>query len=166
MQWVKSSFILLKKLADNDFQMEPTALALQMPEHELKFRMHQCQIHLPGNALDHWKNLAKRLKFDSSPMSPHNLFLPILAQSDPQRTTGSGIPINNDANKPVWYFDDMGLVAGIALAIMLALAVVAALIKKQGASNTKGKAFRHIPDARKIDKNSPKYHKTAKNSLK
>ena len=45
--------ILLKKLADNDFQMEPTALALQMPEHELKFRMHQCQIHLPGNALDH-----------------------------------------------------------------------------------------------------------------
>ena len=88
-------------------------------------------------------------------MSPHNLFLPILAQSDPQRTTGSGIPINNDANKPVWYFDDMGLVAGIALAIMVALAVVAALIKKQGASNTKGKAFRHIPDTRKIDKNSP-----------
>jgi hypothetical protein len=28
-------------------------LALQMPEHELKFRMHQCHIHLPGNALDH-----------------------------------------------------------------------------------------------------------------
>ncbi len=45
--------ILLKKLADNDFQMEPTALALQMPEHELKFRMHQCQIHLSGNSLDH-----------------------------------------------------------------------------------------------------------------
>jgi hypothetical protein len=28
-------------------------LALQMPEHELKFRMHQCQIHLSGNSLDH-----------------------------------------------------------------------------------------------------------------
>lgn len=44
--------ILLKKLADNNFQMEPTALALQMPEHELKFRMHQHQIHLSGNSAD------------------------------------------------------------------------------------------------------------------
>lgn len=88
-------------------------------------------------------------------MSPHNLFLPLLAQSDPQRTTGSGIPINNDANKPVWYFDDMGLVAGIALAIMVVLAVIAAFIKKKGSATTGSRAFRHIPDARKIDKNSP-----------
>ena len=88
-------------------------------------------------------------------MSPHNLFLPILAQSDPQRTTGSGIPINNDANKPVWYFDDMALVAGIALAIMVVLAVIAAFIKKKGASTTGNRTFRHIPDARKTAKNSP-----------
>ena len=88
-------------------------------------------------------------------MSPHNLFLPILAQSDPQRTTGSGIPINNDAKKPVWYFDDMGLVAGIALAIMVILAVTAAFIKKRGATTNRSMAFRHIPDVQKIDKNSP-----------
>ena len=88
-------------------------------------------------------------------MSLSDLFTPIIAQSDPQRTTSSGVPTNNEANKPAWYFDDMALVAGIALAIMVALAAVAALIKKQGASNTRGKAFRHIPDARNMDKNSP-----------
>jgi len=86
-------------------------------------------------------------------MSQHNLLLPILAQSDPQRTIGSGVPINNEANKPVWYFNDMALVTGIALAIMVVLATIAAFIKKQGTANTGNRAFRNIPDARKIEKN-------------
>ena len=88
-------------------------------------------------------------------MSLPDLFTPILAQSDPQRTTSSGVPTNNEANKPVWYFDDMALVAGIALAIMVVLAVIAAFIKKKGSATTESRAFRHIPDARKIDKSSP-----------
>jgi hypothetical protein len=88
-------------------------------------------------------------------MSLPDLFTPIIAQSDPQRTTSSGVPTNNEANKPVWYFDDMGLVAGIALAIMVVLAVIAAFIKKKGSATTGSRAFRHIPDARNMDKNSP-----------
>lgn len=76
-------------------------------------------------------------------------FKPIwfLAQSDPHRT-GSTIPTPDSGTKEIRWFDDMAVVMGIGLLLMLALAVWAKFFRKssdkRSGSNDK---FRSVPDA-------------------
>lgn len=83
-------------------------------------------------------------------MKFHELHLPLLAQSDPHRTTSSGVPNNDHGTKPVWYFDDMALVAGTGLTIMILLALAAYWRRGKHGESRDSRSFRSIPDARSM----------------
>jgi hypothetical protein len=70
-----------------------------------------------------------------------------LAQSDPHRT-GSAIPTPKSGTKEIRWFDDMALVMGIALLLMLALAIWAKFFRKSSDKKSgKNDKFRSVPDA-------------------
>lgn len=78
-----------------------------------------------------------------------------LAQSDPHRT-GSSIPTPDSGTKEIRWFDDMAVVMGIGLLLMLILAVWAKFFRKSSDKRSgKNDKFRSVPDATSLSgKNS------------
>jgi len=70
-----------------------------------------------------------------------------IAQSDPHRT-GSSIPVPEDGTKDIRWFDDMAVVAGVGLLLMVALAIWAKFFRApEEKKNKKSNAFSSVPDA-------------------
>ncbi len=70
-----------------------------------------------------------------------------LAQSDPHRT-GSTIPTPDSGTEEIRWFDDMAVVMGIGLLLMLVLAVWAKFFRKSSDKKPgQNDKFRSVPDA-------------------
>ena len=80
----------------------------------------------------------------------------ILAQSDPYRTGGSSLPTPEEGTKEIHWFDDMAVVAGIGLVLMIILAIWAKFFRSgPDAGNKSGHKdeFRNVPDASRLTDN-------------
>lgn len=78
----------------------------------------------------------------------------ILAQSDPYRTTGSSLPTPKEGTKEIQWFDDLAVVAGVGLVLMIVLAVWAKFFRSGNGDDSKCKdEFRTVPDASSLSDN-------------
>ncbi len=80
----------------------------------------------------------------------------ILAQSDPYRTGGSSLPTPEEGTKEIHWFDDMAVVAGIGLVLMVLLAIWAKFFRSSPDSRKKSGTkdeFRTVPDASTLTDN-------------
>ena len=74
----------------------------------------------------------------------------ILAQSDPYRTGGSSLPTPEEGTKEIHWFDDMAVVAGVGLVLMVLLAIWAKFLRSgsdSGKNSRHKDEFRNVPDA-------------------
>jgi hypothetical protein len=78
----------------------------------------------------------------------------ILAQSDPYRTTGSSLPTPEAGTKEIQWFDDMAIVAGVGLVLMVVLAIWAKFLRPVSGKDSRRKdEFRSVPDASSLSNN-------------